>query len=54
MPGVLLGAAGEGVVFPTEDALRRALRRYVRYYNATRLHSALHYTSPIAFECQAA
>jgi putative transposase len=43
-----------GVVFPTEDALRRALRRYIRYYNATRLHSALHYTSPIAFECHAA
>jgi transposase InsO family protein len=43
-----------GVVFPTEDTLRRALRRYIRYYNATRLHSALGYRSPIAFECQAA
>ena len=43
-----------GVVFPTEDALRRALRRYIGYYNGTRLHSALHYTSPIAFECQVA
>jgi transposase InsO family protein len=43
-----------GVVFPTEDALRRAVRRYIRYYNATRLHSALHYLSPIAFESQAA
>lgn len=43
-----------GVVFPTEHALRRALHRYVRYYNATRLHSALGYRSPIAFECQAA
>jgi transposase InsO family protein len=43
-----------GVVFPTEPALRSALRRYIRYYNATRLHSALGYRSPIAFECHAA
>jgi transposase InsO family protein len=43
-----------GVVFPTEEALRHALRRYIRYYNATRMHSALGYLSPIAFECQAA
>lgn len=43
-----------GVVFPTDQALRHALRSYIRYYNATRLHSALAYASPIAFECQAA
>ena len=43
-----------GVVFPTEQTLRRALHRYMRYYNGTRLHSALGYRSPIAFECQAA
>lgn len=43
-----------GVVFPTEQGLRAALRRYIRYYNATRLHSALGYRSPIAFECEAA
>ena len=43
-----------GVVFPTEPALRAALGRYIRYYNATRLHSALGYRSPIAFECHAA
>ncbi len=43
-----------GVVFPTDQALRRALRSYIRYYNATRLHSALAYVSPIAFERQAA
>jgi transposase InsO family protein len=43
-----------GVVFSTEHALRCALRRYIRYYNAVRLHSALGYRSPIAFEDQAA
>jgi len=43
-----------GIAFPTEPALRSALRRYIRYYNATRLHSALGYRSPIAFECHAA
>lgn len=39
-----------GVAFPTETALRRALAQYVRYYNQRRLHSALGYRSPIAFE----
>ena len=43
-----------GVVFATEPTLRRALDRYLRYYNATRLHSALGYRSPIAFESHAA
>ena len=43
-----------GVVFPTEQALRSSLHRYMRYYNGTRLHSALGYRSPIAFERQAA
>jgi transposase InsO family protein len=39
-----------GVTFATEDGLRRDLTAYVRYYNATRQHSALGYYSPIAFE----
>jgi putative transposase len=39
-----------GVVFPTERALGRALAQYIRYYNERRLHSALGYRSPIAFE----
>ena len=43
-----------GVVFLTEQALRTALDRYVRYYNRTRLHSSLNYTSPIAFDRRAA
>jgi transposase InsO family protein len=41
-------------VFPSETALRRALTRYLRYYNARRLHSALGYRSPVAFEHRAA
>jgi transposase InsO family protein len=43
-----------GVVFPTEAILRRALTHYIRYYNERRLHSALGYRSPIAFEHRAA
>ena len=43
-----------GAVFLTELALRRALIRYIRYYNVRRLHSALGYRSPIAFERRAA
>jgi len=39
-----------GVVFTSEHALRTALTQYIRYYNARRRHSALGYTSPIAFE----
>jgi putative transposase len=43
-----------GVTFPTAYALRTELQRYLRYYNAVRLHSSLHYRSPLAFERQAA
>ena len=43
-----------GVTFSTETALRRALTQYVRYYNERRLHSALSYRSPVAFEHRAA
>ena len=50
----LKGEATRGVVFLTDHALRTALRRYIRYYNRTRLHSSLSYTSPIAFERRAA
>ncbi len=43
-----------GLVFATERTLRRAIQHYIRYYNHTRLHSALDYLSPIAFERRAA
>ena len=43
-----------GVHFATERALRRELTGYIRYYNTTRLHSALNYRSPLAFERAAA
>jgi transposase InsO family protein len=43
-----------GVAFTDERQLRRALRQYMRYYNATRLDSSLSYRSPLAFEEQTA
>jgi transposase InsO family protein len=43
-----------GITFRTDQALRDALEQYIRYYNARRLHSALGYQSPIAFERHAA
>jgi putative transposase len=39
-----------GTTFHTATALRKALREYIRYYNYIRMHSALGYRSPIAFE----
>jgi len=43
-----------GVVFADEGQLRRALHRYLYYYNTRRLHSSLGYRSPLAFEQQTA
>jgi putative transposase len=43
-----------GGQYATEGALRGELRAYMRYYNTVRLHSALHYRSPLAFERQVA
>ena len=43
-----------GVHFSNARELRRQLRRYIRYYNKVRMHSALEYHSPIAFEARAA
>lgn len=43
-----------GAHFSSARALRCDLRRYIRYYNRVRMHSALAYHSPIAFEARAA
>lgn len=39
-----------GVAFINVCGLRRELGRYIQYYNSLRMHSALGYCSPIAFE----
>jgi len=39
-----------GVTFPTDAALRQTLRHFFRYYNHTRLHSALGFQSPVDYE----
>ena len=46
--------AVRGVAFATERALRQVLRHYFRYYNHTRLHSALGFRSPVDYESEAA
>jgi transposase InsO family protein len=43
-----------GTRFESEATLRRELRRYVRYYNQHRRHSALAYQSPADYESCAA
>jgi transposase InsO family protein len=43
-----------GVHFSNARVLRSQLRRYIRYYNSVKMHSALEYQSPIAFEARAA
>lgn len=43
-----------GTRFATDEALRRALGRYLRYYNHRRLHSALGYRTPVDYERHAA
>lgn len=50
----LKAEALHGVRFATDGALRRAIARYVRYYNHRRLHSALGYRSPVDYERSAA
>jgi putative transposase len=43
-----------GTSFSTPQALRAVLRPYVPYYKHTRMHSALGYRAPVAFERLAA
>ena len=43
-----------GVTYASHAELHQALHSYMRYYNTIRLHSALAYRSPLAFEQQAA
>ena len=50
----LKGDLIHGRTFQTVEELRRALRRYLRYYNQQRLHSALAYRSPVDYEHGAA
>jgi transposase InsO family protein len=50
----LKGELTRGVHFGAASVLRTQLRRYLQYYNETRMHSALGYRSPIAFEACAA
>lgn len=41
-----------GTTFTSEAVLRRTLRHYFRYYNHTRLHSALGFRTPVDYERQ--
>ena len=39
-----------GFTFHSEQQLRKQIRTYIAFYNQERLHSALGYQSPVAFE----
>ena len=43
-----------GRSFDDDRSLDRVVRRYVRHYNRSRLHSSLGYLSPINYERNAA
>ena len=44
----------QGCAFTSDTALHRALRTYIAFYNQRRLHSALNYRAPAAYERSAA
>ena len=46
----LTGDLIHGRTFHTVEELRRALQRYLQYYNQRRLHSSLDYRSPVDYE----
>jgi putative transposase len=45
--------AVHGVRFVTDAQLVSRLRSYIPYYNGVRLHSAIGYSSPVAYEARA-
>ena len=46
----LKSEAIHGKRFESNEELDRAVRRYIEYYNRTRIHSSLGYRSPIDYE----
>jgi putative transposase len=44
----------QGRVFATRAEARRAIFKWINWYNAKRLHSSLDYTTPIGWEHQSA
>ena len=39
-----------GLSFNTDHEIEQAVRRYVPFYNGTRLHSSLNYVPPATYE----
>ena len=52
VPTPLRDSAPDLSLFPTRAEARRAIFRWVNWYNTTRLHSTLNYTPPAEWEQQ--